>query len=130
MTNLEAMHYLEYDLDDKCRGCNQMSFEEGYGFGCRGCKASKTIKFALNAISEREKYKWHDIVKDPKDLPKNRFALCIIAFKDVDGMYGHFINFADYRNGEFYYQDGDPVEKDRVFAWKYPYPFKEEEENE
>ena len=59
--------------------------------------------------------KWHDLRKDPNDLPKDN-KLCLLHF-DLGGWVNHITGWIE--RGTWYFEDGRQSEKwqDKVIAW-------------
>ena len=72
---------------------------------------------AIEALEKAEKYKWHDLRKNPKDLPKNGTDVVVAIFDDTfeDQYIAMFIN------RRFYFNDGGLISEKpvRVDGWKY-----------
>lgn len=104
-----------------------------------GIKVYPAVKMAVEALEKREKYRWHDLRKNPKDLPKEgeRILFCTVCYDNEDE---ERIWTGNFRNG--YCDDGCYFENDdyecfvtiavypssEVLAWRYIEPFEEVEE--
>lgn len=84
-----------------------------------GIKVYPAVKMAVEALDKREKYRWHDLRKDPQDYPtKGGYLLLRILIKTLGReTYGVVECWADCEK-----------EKDiDVLAWRYIEPFEEVE---
>lgn len=99
-----------------------------------GLEIMKIVRDGLKAgIEADEKYKWHDLRKDPEDLPEDgKLVIC----QHMPGLYKEkdsLIYLHHFRNGRFvenWYMDTDfksPTFGERymgdVIAWRYIEPF-------
>ena len=101
MTNKEAKRYLECAIGDG-------SME----FVMQPIK-TEVIEKAVCALEKEQKYRWHDLRKNPNDLPESNADMCLCAFNFLEGV-----------KEPFY----DTVEKFKVkagviLAWKEIEPF-------
>lgn len=82
---------------------------------------------AVEALEKTDKYRWHDLRKNPNDLPPN-FHTVVICLKGFEGLeIGVDLAMHNTLNGlwgtnSFSYKDSD------VIAWKEIEPFEEVEE--
>lgn len=84
-------------------------------------------KIVSKALEKADKYRWHDLRKNPNDLPKadgnseSEYVLVMIGTPEWNSW------------GQAYYHHGKRLwstyEQD-VFAWRYIEPFEEEEDDE
>ena len=82
------------------------------------------IYMAIKALEKADKYKWHDLRKNPDDLPEDNgygesdYVLAIVGTPE----WNHY-EWACYHHG---YEEWSTYGQN-VFAWRYIEPFKEEE---
>lgn len=126
-------------------------FEETQAY-IREKKCSDAIEaFALNLLSERyfaeaiealkkaEKHRWHDLRKDPKDLPKSEAEVSVMAKMKCawDGKFrlfeirmtysGKILCTGDVKGWGVSYPYDFDFETDEVIAWREIEPFEEDE---
>ena len=121
MTNKEAIMHMEEIRPKKCKmvdGKLQGGFSDHYS------DTGKAIDAAIKALEKADKYKWHDLRKNPDDLPeadeygKSKYVLVMLGTP------------AWYSCEWAYYNHNAKVwslYEQNVFAWRYIEPFKEEE---
>lgn len=85
----------------------------------------EAIEMAVEALEKADKYRWHDLRKNPDDLPE--------AIGDSESEYVLvMIGTPEWNSWEqAYYHHGKRLwstYEQNVFAWRYIEPFKEEEE--
>lgn len=80
----------------------------------------KSFAVLQELVDKEEKYKWHDLRKKPKDLPKIKNVDVLVKIKDnySKKIYTTMLN---YQNNCFYCMYG------KVIAWKYTEEFEDEE---
>ena len=97
--------------------------ENGYIANDYGLKdIEESLKKAIKISGNREKYAWHDLRKDPKDLPKGG---CEVLGRIINGNYRYYMT-CEYICGAFC-PDSDCA-SNNVVAWKYIEPFEEDSE--
>ena len=84
----------------------------------------EAIEMAIEALEKADKYRWHDLRKNPDDLPE--------AIGDSESEYVLvMIGTPEWNSWEqAYYSHGKRLwstYEQNVFAWRYIEPFKEEE---
>lgn len=101
-----------------------------YYHGFRGQEACiKAIEdaciLAVEALEKADKYRWHDLRKNPDDLPEaigggyeSEYVLVMIGTPEWNSLDWAYYNH-DKKEWSTYEQD--------VFAWRYIEPFEEEE---
>ena len=115
MTNKGAIKELKYSIEP-----NQGFME------CRtGTTSEEAIKMAIEALEKAEKYRWHDLRKNPDDLPEadeygcSEYVLIMIGTPEWDNHEWAYYNY----NTKGW---STPFYEQNVFAWRYVEPFKEE----
>ena len=85
----------------------------------------EAIEMAIKALEKADKYKWHDLRKNPDDLPEaigggyeSEYVLVMIGTPEWNSWEQAYYHH-DKKEWSTYEQD--------VFAWRYIEPFKEEE---
>ena len=84
----------------------------------------EAIEMAVDALEKADKYRWHDLRKNPDDLPedngygKSEYVLVMIGTPEW-----YSCEWAYYHHGKKLWSTYDQ----NVFAWRYIEPFKEEE---
>ena len=85
----------------------------------------KAWHMAIKALEKADKYRWHDLRKNPDDLPEgfecgyeSEYVLVMIGTPEWNSW-----EQAYYHHGEKLWSTYDQ----NVFAWRYIEPFKEEE---
>ena len=85
----------------------------------------EAIEMAVDALEKADKYRWHDLRKNPDDLPEadgnseSEYVLVMIGTPEWNSW------------EQAYYHHGKKLwstYEQNVFAWRYIEPFKEEEE--
>ena len=115
MTNKGAIKELKYSIEP-----NQGFME------CRtGTISEEAIKMAIEALKKADKYRWHDLRKNPDDLPEadeygcSEYVLIMIGTPERDNHEWAYYNY----NTKGW---STPFYEQNVFAWRYIEPFKEE----
>ena len=115
MTNKGAIKELKYSIEP-----NQGFME------CRtGTISEEAIKMAIEALEKADKYRWHDLKKNPDDLPEadeygcSEYVLIMIGTPEWDNHEWAYYNY----NTKGW---STPFYEQNVFAWRYIEPFKEE----
>ena len=115
MTNKGAIKELKYSIEP-----NQGFME------CRtGTISEEAIKMAIEALEKADKYRWHDLRKNPDDLPEadeygcSEYVLIMIGTPEWDNHEWAYYNY----NTKGW---STPFYEQNVFAWRYIEPFKEE----
>ena len=81
---------------------------------CKDCE----IKIAKEAIEKAEKYKWHDLRKNPDDLPEDNKLIVICSVSSITGSKAYdAINWK---------KNFKPLKNE--ISWAYFDPFEDEEE--
>lgn len=85
--------------------------------------------------AEKEKYKWHDLRKNPDDLPEA--GKIIAAKEEIDGEYfcgktikryeNVAIELVLYSKNDYYSYNTETIKGSEIIAWKYIDPFDEGE---
>ena len=84
----------------------------------------EAIEMAVDALEKSDKYRWHDLRKNPDDLPeadeygRSEFVFVMIGTPEWYSCEWAYYNH-DKKEWSIYEQD--------VFAWRYIEPFEEEE---
>ena len=88
----------------------------------------EAIEMAVDALEKADKYKWHDLRKNPDDLPEaigggyeSEYVLVMIGTPEWNSW------------EQAYYHHGKRLwttYEQNVFAWRYIEPFKEEADEE
>ena len=84
----------------------------------------EAIEMAVDAIEKADKYRWHDLRKNPDDLPedngygKSEYVLVMIGTPEW-----YSCEWAYYHHDKKLWS----IYEQNVFAWRYIEPFKEEE---
>ena len=102
------------------------SIEPNQGFmECRtGVISEKAIKISIEALEKADKYRWHDLRKNPDDLPEadgnseSDYVLVMIGTPEWNSW-----EQAYYHHGKRLWS----TYEQNVFAWRYIEPFEEEE---
>lgn len=121
MTNKEAMEEITERICMKCKYLLD-------GDMCARCYYQK----ALDVLKATEKYRWHDLRKNPEDLPQRAVAITgerICYESDEVLVYNepsYFLAAYNYNDDEWYDTD-EYLLLGNVIAWKYIEPFEEEE---
>lgn len=88
MTNEEAITYL---MNNSCYECSY-GCESAYKCHVTSCAFKNAIKESIAALEKQKYYGWHDLEKNPEDLPKK------------DGQYIIFTE--DGRFARWYWREG------------------------
>ena len=84
----------------------------------------EAIEMAVEALEKADKYRWHDLRKNPDDLPedngygKSEYVLVMIGTPEW-----YSCEWAYYSHNAKMWS----IYEQNVFAWRYIEPFKEEE---
>lgn len=124
MTNEEAIMLL--NPSTKALALAEIEYYHGF----RGQEACiKAIEdahiLAVEALEKADKYRWHDLRKNPDDLPEadeygcSEYVLVMIGTPEWNGCEWAYYHH-DKKLWSIYEQD--------VFAWRYIEPFEEEED--
>ena len=87
----------------------------------------EAIEMAVDALEKADKYRWHDLRKNPDDLPEadeygcSEYVLAMIGTPEWDNHEWAYYN----HNTRAW---STPFYEQNVFAWRYIEPFEEEEE--
>lgn len=81
----------------------------------------EALNMAIEALEKQEKYKWHDLRKNPKDLPDERNV--VIGFDGSEYGATVFYDSGIYRGWATSDQDFEPSD---ITAWRYMEPFEED----
>lgn len=76
---------------------------------------------AIEALQKTEKYRWHDLRKNPNDLPTD--GLNVIAFNKI---LGRCVS-ATYNGHGWIIMGGSDLYYPFIIAWRYIEPFEEDE---
>ena len=86
----------------------------------------KAWHMAIKALEKADKYRWHDLRKNPDDLPEadeygcSEYVLVMIGTPEWDNHEWAYYN----HNTRMW---STPFYEQNVFAWRYIEPFEEEE---
>ena len=84
----------------------------------------EAIEMAVDALEEADKYRWHDLRKNPDDLPEadgnseSDYVLVMIGTPEWNSWEQAYYKYDDMMWSTY---------DQNVFAWRYIEPFKEEE---
>ena len=83
------------------------------------------IDLAIEALEKAEKYRWHDLIKDPDDLPteKNDYMCATSGWSNAI-----FYQVCTYFIDDDLWSPDCPTNYNNVIAWREIEPFKESEE--
>ena len=124
MTNKEAIVHIEHIRPKKCKMVNGKL--QG-GFPDHDSDTGKAIDKAIEALEKADKYRWHDLRKNPDDLPedkekrKSEYVLVMIGTPEW-----YSCEWAYYSHNAKMWSTYDQ----NIFAWLYIEPFKEEADEE
>ena len=111
MTNKGAIKELKYSIEP-----NQGFME------CRtGTISEEAIKMAIEALEKADKYRWHDLRKNPDDLPEadeygcSEYVLIMIGTPEWDNHEWAYYNY----NTKGW---STPFYEQNVLAWRYIEP--------
>ena len=88
---------------------------------------AEPLKLAIKALEKADKYRWHDLRKNPDDLPEDNgygesdYVLVMIGTPEWNSW-----EQAYYHHGKRLWS----TYEQNVFAWRYIEPFKEEADEE
>lgn len=106
MTNEEAIEYAK--ATNYCAGCTDY---ECIDDDCKDCEHKSFFKMAIKALEKHDKYRWHDLTKDPEDVPNDKELVLICEVIDKKPYY----NTATYSTDlysvdkyDFYDKKGQP----------------------
>ena len=122
MTNKEAIVHIEHIRPKKCKMVNGKL--QG-GFPDHDSDTGKAIDKAIEALKKADKYRWHDLRKNPDDLPEadeygcSEYVLIMIGTPEWDN---HEWAYYNYNTKEW----STPFYEQNVFAWRYIEPFEGE----
>ena len=120
MTNKEAIVHIEHIRPKKCKMVNGKL--QG-GFPDHDSDTGKAIDKAIEALKKADKYRWHDLRKNPDDLPEDNgygesdYVLVMIGTPEWNSW-----EQAYYHHGKRLWS----TYEQNVFAWRYIEPFKGE----
>lgn len=130
MTNKESLKYL-----------NSIVGDGSSGFVLTPIK-TEVLQKAITALERVDKYEWHDLRKNPNDLPVNEddsvMYECVLENHVHDASYPAFyfceeIKAFGYPNSQYAVDNGandfetiDDMEYEKVIAWREIEPFEEE----
>ena len=124
MTNEESIVHIEQIRPKKCKMVNGKL--QG-GFPDHDSDTGKAIDAAIKALEKADKYRWHDLRKNPDDLPEadeygcSEYALVMIGTSEWNSW------------EQAYYHHGKKMwstSAQDVFAWRYIGPFEENKDDE
>ena len=119
MTNKEAIVHIEHIRPKKCKMVNGKL--QG-GFPDHDSDTGKAIDKAIEALKKADKYRWHDLRKNPDDLPEadeygcSEYVLIMIGTPEWDNHEWAYYNY----NTKGW---STPFYEQNVFAWRYIEPF-------
>lgn len=131
MTNEEirfAIEYLNEIMPEWDYEANIYCAEACYGLGKLICAEPEgyVFKTAIEALEKAEKYHWHDLRKDPNDLPPDYYTV-EICIKGFEG-YAAGISLAMHNTKSKIWGTESWQYKDcEVIAWRYREPFEVKE---
>lgn len=106
--------------------------EDGISLGAGDYVELEALKVAKIVLEKADKYRWHDLRKDPEDLPKARERVLFLTIQMSDENELRYWSGEYAQNGEFFNDDyegyitlGSYPLKD-IIAWRYIEPFEEE----
>lgn len=126
MENKEAIQRI------RKRICCQYPVQQFCNDNCMNGVDQCEFSLAISALEKAEKYKWHDLRKDPEDLPKEGkygFSDPVLAYDWAD--YG--VCRYDFKKNKWYTRDLNLRDEDDscyspdIVAWRQIDPFEEEE---
>lgn len=121
MTNKEAIMHIEEIRPKKCKMVNGKL--QG-GFPDHDSDTGKAIDAAVDALEKADKYRWHDLRKNPDDLPEAIGGSYVSEYVFV------MIGTPGWNNCEWAYYKHNHKEwstyEQNIIAWRYIEPFKEE----
>lgn len=107
MNNEEAIEYAK--ATNYCAGCTDY---ECIDDDCKDCEHKSFFKMAIEALEKQDKYRWHDLKKNPNDLPLDEGEVICCEFY-ADGKFSYDV--AAYSNDlysvdkyDFYDKKGQP----------------------
>lgn len=111
MTNKEAIERIERNICTHIDWCDSKD--------CENCE----VELAIISLEEADKYRWHDLRKNPDDLPEaDEYGRSEFVFVMIGTPEWYSCEWAYYHHDKklwsIYEQD--------VFAWRYIEPFEEE----
>ena len=124
MTNKEAIVHIEEIRPKKCKMVNGKL--QG-GFPDHDSDTGKAVDAAIKALKKSNKYRWHDLRKNPDDLPEadeygcSEYVLAMTGTPEWDNHEWAYYNH-NTRMWSTYVQN--------VFAWRYIEPFEENKDDE
>ena len=92
------------------------------------------FEISIKAIEKQNKYRWHDLRKNPRDLPEDGETVEVVyEYYDFDAeadlpKYGHSRYYHDIYGTEFWGGDAFNGLQLNVIAWRYIEPIEEEDE--
>ena len=87
----------------------------------------EAIEMAVDALEEADKYKWHDLRKNPDDLPKaDEYGKSEYVLVRLGTPEWYSCEWAYYNHNAKVWS----LYEQNVFAWRYIEPFKEEADEE
>lgn len=87
------------------------------------CVEVDAIRVAVKALEKAEKYRWHDLRKNPNDLPKNEAEYLV----KIDCENGTWYEVAHFENDSLYNNLNGEYMGDASIAWKEIETFEVEE---
>ena len=130
MTNEEIKAYAERIRSKKCKMVNRgnrMTNKEAYELIKTLFLPREIREACLKALEKADKYRWHDLRKNPDDLPEaignseSEYVLVMIGTPEWNSW-----EQAYYHHDKKLWSTYDQ----NVFAWRYIEPFKEETDEE
>lgn len=100
---------------------------------CLSFQDEESAELAIRILENYGKYRWHDLRKDPKDLPPASFAGYVNVITNYSDMLVGFshLDIKEVRvGGKWYcaYPEVNPDGNLQIIAWKYIEPFEEDTE--
>lgn len=114
MTYEDALEYAEYVKDRICYQTSCWPQED-----CPECALNKWISIVKEAVEKQNKYRWHDLRKNPQDLPTSNMNVYIAYKWQESGKISYYLE--SFVEGEFL----SPSDAE-VIAWKYIEPVEED----
>ena len=128
MTNEELIAYAEHIRSKKCKMVNRgnrMTNKEAYEFIQTLFLPREIRELCLKALEKADKYRWHDLRKNPDDLPEdNGYGKSEYVLVRLGTPEWYSCEWAYYNHNAKVWS----LYEQNVFAWRYIEPFKEREE--
>lgn len=133
MTDEEAIKMFKdiimAEIDHLPHHCDEEVGEDVYDNTSKVNKLFELNKIVSKALEKADKYKWHDLRKNPDDLPEadeygcSEYVLVMIGTPEWDNHEWAYYN----HNTRMW---STPFYEQNVFAWRYIEPFEENKDDE